>query len=463
MTVADDLAGVIDRDAISTDAADLAAHARDLWPRSLLLDRAGTNSLNLDCVVRPRTQEEVSEVVSWAQASRTPVVPFGGGSGVCGGIAADGGIALDLTALDAIVELDETSLLVTAQAGVAGPRLTRHLDERDLLLGHEPQSLAISTVGGWLATRACGQLSARYGGIERLIAGFVAVLPTGTIARWKPAPRRATGPDIGALLLGSEGALGVITEATLRVSKKPVTRTDRCLSFERMADGVAACRAIAQSDLRPTLVRLYDREDTFLLLRNEPEPVSGPILLLSFDGSLHEERAQRALELCGGLREEDRHVAHWWEHRNDAVDDYRSTMAGEGVLGPHGVVDTMEVSGTWSVLRDLYHSTKEALAAQADFVGCHVSHVYPDGACLYFTLASACASDEEAIEVNERWWRTGMKACLAAGGSISHHHGIGRLKAPWLGEELGEWRATLALVKKALDPGGIMNPGVLGL
>jgi alkyldihydroxyacetonephosphate synthase len=243
----------------------------------------------------------------------------------------------------------------------------------------------------------------------------------------------------------------------------PEERTDLCLRFEHMNAGVAACRFLAQSGLRPTLVRLYDPEDAAIFLRHFPEETPGPLLLVSFDGDGSKARAEEAAGLAGGRRGDDALVAHWWEHRNDAVGEFRRLMAGEGLLGPHALVDTMEVSGTWSVLRELYHSMKEKLGAEADIAGCHVSHVYPDGACLYFTLASACTDDDQAAAKLTAWWETGMRTCLDAGGSISHHHGIGRVKAPWLEEELGGWFDVLRAVKKAVDPNGVMNPGALGL
>jgi alkyldihydroxyacetonephosphate synthase len=230
-----------------------------------------------------------------------------------------------------------------------------------------------------------------------------------------------------------------------------------------MNEAVAACRALAQSELRPTLVRLYDPEDSMIFLRNHPDEPQGPLLLLSFTGDSADERAASAVTLAGGTEGNSALVAHWWEHRNDAVDEFRRILSGEGVLGPHGIVDTMEISGTWTVLRDLYHSVKERLGERADLVGCHISHVYPDGACLYFTMGSVCANDAEAEKVLDSWWDAGMRTCLDAGGSISHHHGIGRRKVQWLEEELGGWYDVLAAVKRAVDPNRIMNPGVLGL
>lgn len=459
MSVAEQLTRVLGPEDVSTVAEDLDAHASDWAPRSLLERRAGSPPSPPECVVRPRSTQAVAAVLAWAHETKTAVVPWGGGSGVLASALPAGCVVVDLTGLYSLGEVDDKSRLVAAGAGVTGPALGEHLAAAGYLLGHEPQSLDISTVGGWIATRACGQLSSRYGGIESLVAGFTAVLPGGRIVRSKTVPRRAAGPDVASLLIGSEGTLGIVTHADLRVSPLPDSRHDLCLRFEHMADGVAACRKLAQSDLRPTLVRLYDAEDAAIFLRHFPDERPSPLLLLSFDGP----RTDAAVELCGGEASEPTFVAHWWEHRNDAVGEFRRLMAGEGILGPHGLVETMEVSGTWTVLRGLYHSMKEKLSAIADIAGCHVSHVYPDGACLYFTLASACGDDESASAKLAQWWATGMRACLDAGGSISHHHGIGRVKAPWLEEELGGWFEVLRAVKDAVDPHRVMNPGALGL
>jgi alkyldihydroxyacetonephosphate synthase len=264
-------------------------------------------------------------------------------------------------------------------------------------------------------------------------------------------------------MLGSEGTLGIVTAVALKIVPIPESHSDRCLRFEHMADGVAATRALAQSGLEPTMARLYDAEDAALFLRNHPEAAPGPLLIMSFDGRAADARADEATQLMGGTQDDPALVAHWWEHRNDAVDLYRELMSGEGLLGPHAIVDTMEVSGTWSGLRTLYHSIKEALAAEADLVACHVSHIYPDGACLYFTMGSACDDDGTAAKKHHVWWETGLNTCIEAGGSISHHHGIGRLKADWMEAEWQGWWDVLRAVKSTLDPRGIMNPGALGL
>jgi len=448
---------------VSTDPLDLETHARDWSSRALLARRGREAPSPPVAVVRPYDAGEVAQVLGWAGDTNTPVVPFGGGSSVVQGIEGAGHIVVDLSNLDSISDVDTKSRLVTVGSGVTGPQLRTALEQSGFLLGHEPQSHDISTVGGWVATRACGQLSVRYGGIEDLVAGLEAVLPGGRTIRTKVAPRRSVGPDIGALMLGSEGTLGIVTEVTLRVTPIPENRADGCLRFDHMTDAIAACRALAQSRLAPTMVRAYDAEDAVLLTMSLDDPPTGPLLLMSFDGDDAATRAEAAVGLAGGERLNDSIVAHWWSHRNAAVDEYTKNMSGAGILGPHAMIDTMEVAGTWTVLRDLYHSMKDRLADHADFVTCHVSHIYPDGACLYFTLGKSCSDDAAAATSNETWWAIGMTACLEAGGAISHHHGIGRVRAGWLPDELGDSFEVLRAVKAALDPQGIMNPGALGL
>lgn len=454
---------IIDSGRLSISDTDLRSHSVDWSPGTLLDMRAGVEPPLAVCIARPTSTSEVVALLRWAEETTTPVVPFGEGSSVVEGIVPDGALVVDLGEMWRIVDLDLQSLLVTVQPGVTGPQLAEALRAQNLMLGHEPQSHDISSVGGWVATKACGQLSARYGGIEDLVAGLEAVLPGGRVVNSKTTPRRSVGPDVTALMLGSEGTLGIVTQITLRVSVIPSSRTNVCLHFAHMADGVKACRVLAQSELRPTMVRLYDAEDASLFLRNHPDAPSGPLAIMSFDGDHCAERAKTARQTLGGVPGDGDLVAHWWEHRNDAVGEFRKVLGGDGLLGPHGIVDTMEVSATWSRLRDLYHSMKERLGENADFVGCHLSHIYADGACLYFTLGSAAGSDEDARRALESWWEVGMRTCLDAGGSISHHHGIGRRKAPWLAEEIGGWYPVLEAIKRSIDPKGIMNPGVLGL
>ncbi|HVL63996.1 MAG TPA: FAD-binding oxidoreductase [Actinomycetota bacterium] len=442
---------------------DSSDFAHDWTPAALLARRRGAPPDPPKRVERPGSVSEVAEILHDAERSGTPVVPYGGGSGVVGGIASAGCIVVDTSRLDRIRALDEDSRLVTAEAGVTGPALRDLLASRGLTLGHEPQSIELSTVGGWVSTRACGQLSARYGGIEDMVAGLEAVLPGGHIAASRAAPRRATGPNVADLMIGAEGTLGIVTAATLRIHPSPGERSTIVLRFDATLDGIAACRRIAQSGLNPVVVRLYDDEDAAIFLRAHPDEPVGPLLLVAFEGEDAPARAEAAEAVAGGRRGNGALGEHWWKHRNDAVREFRSVMAGESLLGPHGVVDTMEVAASWATIPHLYARMKEALAVEATFVACHLSHVYVDGACLYFTLGAACADDDAAAEALDRWWSAGMESCLEAGGTISHHHGIGRVRAPWIEQETDGWYEVLRRVKRAIDPKGIMNPGVLGL
>jgi alkyldihydroxyacetonephosphate synthase len=450
-------------EAVSLDHEELRAHARDLSPIALVRERAGLEPAPPAAVVRPRSTEEVSDLLTWADVERVPIVPFGGGSSVVRGIEPAGGIVLDLSLMDAVIDLDERSRLVRVQAGIRGAALQQSLDARGFMLGHQPQSMALSSVGGWIATGASGQLSLGFGSIEEVVAGFDAVLPGGRVLRGKVAPRRATGPDLGALFIGSEGSLGVVTEAVLRVVPALADRVDLAFTFEHMADGVTACRTIAQGELRPVLLRLYDREDTFIFWRKLEDAPIGPLLVASARDAASLESTARAAEAAGGREAPTELVDYWWGHRNDAVEDYPRTMAGAGILGDHALLETIEVSATWSNLRAVYHSLKERLEPSSDIVGGHLSHLYPDGACLYMTLAARCSDERDAVGRLQAWWGTAMSTVLEHGGSISHHHGIGRTRSPWLREELGEWFEVLVALKGALDPHGIMNPGVLGL
>lgn len=463
MTALKELVDLLGEHRVSVHPSDLHRHSGDRSPDVLLARRMGKRLARPLCVVRPRTTKQVAAVVEWANERGTPLVPYGGGSGVVGGIRPDRAVVVELRAMNEIRDFDEKSRLVRAECGVLGRDLANALSGWGYMLGHQPQSIEISTVGGWVSTRAVGQLSSRYGAIEDLIAGMEAVLPDGSIVKSRGNPRASAGPDIASLMIGAEGTLGIVTEVTLRVAPLPPARFDLCVRFEHMADGVAACRKIAQEGLDPTMMRLYDRDDAGIFLRNHPDEPRDPFMIMSFEGFDAPARMEEAFSLSRGTRGNEALVDHWWLHRNSLVDEYVKLMEGTGMLGPHAIVDTIEVSGRWSTLRDLYHSMKTALQPLADIVGCHLSHHYVDGACLYFSIGSACGSDEECVDKIEQWWEAAMEACLASGGSISHHHGIGRRRAPWLPTELGGWWDVLVSVKKALDPKGIMNPGALGL
>lgn len=462
------LAELLPAGAVSTDPDDLRAHARDWWSLAMLRERRGDPLVEPVAVVRPASAEEVATVLRWADETRTPVVPFGGGSSVVGGAqAVPGAIALDLGRLDRVLEVDRASMSVRTQAGVFGPALEEAAAREGLTVGHFPQSFEISTVGGWLSARGAGQKSSRYGRAEDLVLGIEAVLASGRIVRTPVQPATSAGPDLAALFVGAEGTLGVITEATLRARPLPRRVAHGTYAFADFAAGLAAVRAVAQADLHPAVMRLYDENDVQIAFRTLEDRPDGPVAVLRFEGDAlgeAEERAIRdALEGAGGKDLGAAIAEWWWEHRNGAVETYRKIML-EGMLGQTAVVDTMEVAARWPDVPALYEGVRNALGRHADAVGCHASHVYPEGSCLYFTFVMLGPPDDGAAEQQYRAaWEAGMEATLAAGGTVSHHHGVGLLKAPWAAREWGEGIEVLRAIKRALDPNGIMNPGKLGL
>lgn len=406
-------------------------------------------------------------IIRAANESRTPLVARGGGSGVCGAaIGSEGAVILDLTAMDSILDIDSESLLVTAEAGASGPKLESALNDAGMTLAHIPQSLHVSTLGGWIGTKAIGQLSTKYGGIEDRVLGLRAVLANGTIVSSKASPRSSTGPDWWRMLIGSEGTLGIVTEATLECFREPQSFSWLGFAPPTFASGLNLFREMIQSDLSPSVARLYDDADAAVSFSRLG--ITGPVAILRFEGPerLVAAEVDEARKIFGKDSEDlgDEPGVHWWEHRFNAVETYRRLMAGEGPLGPHAVVDTMEVAAFWNGLDRLYDDVRAALASVADGVLAHASHLYMSGANIYFTILISSANDDDDAERRYRAaWEAGMNATIKAGGTISHHHGIGLLKQPWLERELGSGMEALKRLKVAFDPQGLMNPGKLGL
>jgi alkyldihydroxyacetonephosphate synthase len=431
---------------------------------------------------------DVAAALRWAGENGVAVIPAGGRSGVSGGALSQGGeLMIDLRGLDRVLELDEASGVVHVEAGIIGTALEAWLNERGHTLGHFPQSVALSTVGGWIAARSAGQLSSGYGAIEDMLVALTVALPDGTIATSRPAPRTAAGPQLHRLFLGSEGTLGVVVEAWLRVRRGPATRLFAALELDTFAEGLDAVRRIAQAGALPSAIRVYDEADVAIAFRGFEPPPEHPMAILVSEGDevLAPARMRRAIELAtstggggrgaagsvegggGGAGSVERSgpgrladealARHWWEHRNDAVETYRRVLSGE-LLGPEAAVDTIEVAGLWSGIERLYAAVGDALRRHAMMVGCHCSHAYETGCALYFTFLLQSPDREGALRAA---WAAALDAALEAGGTITHHHGVGRLKAPWLARELGGFAPCLERVQAAFDPRRIMNPGVL--
>jgi alkyldihydroxyacetonephosphate synthase len=451
---------------VDTDEESLTESGRDWWPLAMRWALLGQTTVRPAVVVRPSSTEEVVDVLTICNESAIPVTAAAGRSGVCGAsVPLFGGVSLDCCSLSGIDLVDPESLHVTVRAGTFGPDLERDLrEDHSLTTGHWPQSIDLSTVGGWIACRGAGQYSTRYGKIEDIVGGLEVVLADGTIVRTGglqgAGPRSATGPDITQLFVGSEGTLGVITSALLRARPAPHTERRSAWSFESFAAGLEACRRILRRGATPAVLRLYDETESVRNFAHE----EGCVLVVLDEGDDHIVGATMSVvaEECGEAERLDQEmVGRWLKNRND--------VSGLASVIRHGIiVDTIEVAASWSALADLTEDSLEALRAVDGLIvaSVHQSHAYSDGACLYFTFAGqpADVKDEAIAESFYRdCWDAVMKTTRAHGGSISHHHGIGLVRGAYLPEALGNGFAVLQKMKDCLDPKGILNPGKLGL
>jgi alkyldihydroxyacetonephosphate synthase len=438
--------------AVVTDAEILRARATDCWALALLRRARGDALAMPAAVVYPASTEEVAAVMTWASETRVAVIPRGGGSGVCGGAEADAGsVILDLSQMNKIIGLDLVSQVVHVQAGVHGGQLEDALAGYGLTVGHYPQSIAASTVGGWIAASSAGQASTGFGTIEDALLGLTAVLSHGEILRCRPVP----------------GTLAVVTEAALACRARPDGWQWLVFgfpSFAALADGL---REAVRAETGAAIIRGYDEADAQLSFGALGHS-GGCVGMLGFPAGLAglEDRKRLAVDVVcrAGASDElsSSYGEHWWEHRNDAVATYQRIMGPDRAFGAGVVVDTMEVAGLWSAVPQLYAGIRGALAAHAEAVGCHLSHLYRSGSSLYFTFLVRGSDDHDAEARYLAAWDQAAGSCAAMGGTLSHHHGVGRLKSRFLATELGGTGVdVLARIKAALDPEGIMNPGVL--
>ena len=440
---------------VNTSTIARANHARDWWPRLIAEVAAGRVESWPSAVVSVTSTAEVQSVLRIATAHHLAVTPQGARSSVVGGATpVTGGLALDLTGMNQILDLDEVSGTVRVEVGVVGPDLEKFLGEHGFTVGHFPQSFDLATVGGWIASRGAGQMSNRYGTIDDLVRALTVVLPSGRIVRLGGhGPREAVGPELARLFVGSEGTLGVITEATLLVRRRAEYRRRRAYSFSTFEGGLEACRRILQRGARPAVLRLYDEsestrhfdlDDCALIVLDEGDPHLVDATMLVVDE-----------ECASSKSRESSLVDRWLERRNDV-----SALA---ALWERGiVVDTIEVAGPWSILPALHQRLTGALSALEGMyvVSVHQSHAYDDGACLYVTFAG---QSNDLDSFYRRAWDVAMGEVIALSGAISHHHGIGRNRARFVRSALQDSYGLLVDIKDLLDPDGLMNPGVLGL
>jgi alkyldihydroxyacetonephosphate synthase len=481
---------------VSVDVPERVACARDLWQRHLIALQAGpaVDQARLPAaVMRPETTDEVVALVALARREGFSLVPFGAGSGVCGGIeCGPRTVVLDTKRMRATRFIDAGPRLAVGP-GAMGITLEESLARDGFTLGHFPSSIVCSTVGGWVAARGAGQCSGRYGKIEDMVAGAECVLGTGEVVRLQ---RRSHGLDLLPLFVGSEGALGIFTELEIRLHPAPETRGFAAFTLPDMERGTTALRRVYQAGLRPAVARLYDPLDS-VLLGDTSKKAHAPRVREEGFGRFRSAlmrtllRAPRALELgietaertlveksklvfvFEGRRDEVAHdveeaasivtseggeslgegPARAWFERRYAVSYKQSPVFRAGIWN-----DTMEVAAPWSKLDAVYRSVRRALSGHA-LVMAHMSHAYPDGCSIYFTFVGRSRGEHPEAE-HAAVWRDALDATFAAGGVVSHHHGIGRLRKEALLRELGPGASeAFGALKRAWDPNGIMNPG----
>ncbi|MFG3436356.1 FAD-binding oxidoreductase [Nonomuraea sp. NPDC047897] len=463
------LGGVVGPPHVLTSPEARVRHTRGKSTPDLLRMRAGDGLDAPDAVVLPGSHEQVAELLALCARERIAVVPFGGGTSVVGGLVAAraghaGVVALDLTRMDRLLSVDAESMLAVFQPGVRAPEAERLLAAHGLTLGHFPQSYEYATLGGFAAARSSGQASAGYGRFDDMVAGLTVATPAGTLELGR-APKSAAGPDLRQLVLGSEGAFGVITALRLRVRRAPAAKAYEGWRFASFRDGTAALRALAQEGPLPTVLRLSDETETMVGLAR-PDAIGGGggaaggcLVIAGYEGaSAMAARAGTAAVLTrhGGepLGEEP---GRSWEHGRFSAPYLRDSLLDAGAT-----VETLETAGFWAGLPRLYDAVRLALhgALGSPLVMCHVSHVYETGASLYFTVVTAQHGDP--VEQWARAKEAATAAVVEAGGTVSHHHGVGRDHREAYAAELGPVGVEiLRAVKNRLDPAGVLNPGVL--
>lgn len=468
---------------VSDGVLDRLAYGHDTWP--VALKAPGATGWQPDLVAWPGSAEEVAAAVRIAAAAGLPIIPVGGLSGIVGGaLAVRGGLVLDLLRLNRVLEVDEVSGLVRTEAGILGANLEEALAGHGLTTGHLPQSGRSSTVGGWIAHRAAGIASTKYGKIESILRGVRVVLADGSILETPVAPASATGPALQSLFLGAEGTLGVVVEATLAVQPLPAERRWVAYGFPvgpAAADApdpadaaflrsLEVVRRVLRRGYRPAIVRAYDPAEAGPLLAraglaDDEAAGARALLIVGAEG----EEPLVAAELAAVVREAEAAGGEdlgpgpaeaWAAHRFD-TSWLIGAVRGEGSIG-----DALEVAAIWSRLPAVYVAMRAAMreaCGPGGIVVAHLSHAYPDGGNLYMIFRTEQGSDRAAIEHYPAVVDAALGACLVAGGTVSHHHGIGLAKARWFEREVGTvGLSVIRRQKAALDPAGILNPGKLG-
>ena len=486
------LVAILDQDRVKTDAYERIFHAVGKSYRDLLRIRQGHLPGAPDAVLYPKTTDEVVALVALAKSKNFAVIPYGGGSSVVGGVEAIGGAehkgvwTLDMSQMDRLLEVNTTSMVAKVQAGAYGPKLEADLQAQGYTLGHYPQSFEFSTLGGWIAAKGAGQQSNRYGAADKFLVGATVVSPTGTWETRATIPHASTGPDLNHLVAGSEGTMGIITEATVKIHEVPASRDFRGYLFKTFADGANAVREINQAEVPVAMMRLSDADETRFLLQFKSlgEPTSTfkelvksalafggwdnetCLLLVGCEGPIAPvaSAVSQSAVLCvknGGIPLGAKVGDNWYKNR------FEMPYLRDPLLDRGCAVDTLETSTTWSQVETLHREVTESLSAAIAKVApwedagcivmCHISHSYHDGCSLYFTFVFPQATDREM----EQWLeikRAASETISKHGAAISHHHGVGMDHMRWLEHEKSALGVgMLRAARDHVDPEGMMN------
>lgn len=467
LMIVNEIQSIVGKNNVSVKHIDKLAYGCDYyWVPRVWVDRGRTPTLP-DVIVHAESSKHISEVLKIANQYRIPVVPWGGGSGSQGGaLPVRGGIILDLKKLNRLVEINPESMTYTAECGIIHQILEWELNKHGYSTMHLPASAACATLGGYLAHRGSGVVSSKYGKIEDLIVSMEVVLPDGTVINTPSVPRHAVGPDLNQLFIGSEGTLGVISKATLKMFPLPEKRVFRAFIFEDMGKAIEAGRILMTTGITPSVLRLYDPTETKERIRRVLGiEKTGAYMVYSFDGpeqlvNVHE---RLAYDIFSDLATEDLGPElgeRWWERR---FDFYFPPYC----LDLPKAFGTMDTVATYDKILDVYYRMKDAV--ETEFPGvvfiAHFSHWYHWGCMMYdrFIMDDVPEDPVEAITLYNQIWDVGIEAALAAGGLINEHHGIGLKLGRYMKHQYGDAFKVIQGCKDFLDPNHIMNPGKMGL
>jgi alkyldihydroxyacetonephosphate synthase len=460
-----DLVSVLGLENVSRDEVERQAYIGDVSFLGKVMPAHDLRVEKPDFIVWPVTTEQVSQVLQVANTHHIPVTPYCGGAGVQGAaVPLYGGIVLDVKRLDKILNIDETNLTVTCQSGVIGQNLEWALNAKGYTYAHIPQSTYCSGIGGFLAGHSAGVLSTKYGKIANMVLGMEVVLPTGKVIRTRAVPQSAAGPNLNHLFIGSEGTLGVITEATLTIHPMPEERRFHSFLFENLHFAIEASRKILRRGLLPSTLRISDETES-----KESYKRDGSFMTISFDGfkELVNLEENEMMEIAVGEAGEDlgpEPGEWWWGHRFSSV--YPKDQGGPLDMGRHTftVGNVIESAGSFTYLEAIHTEMRQAvLKIPGTTFMAHFSHWYKTGGMMYpYVVNNGSKSNEEMVDRYFQLHRAAVSAIHRLGGTMTHHHGVGLTLRGFMQDEFGASLDALRSIKKTLDPNNIMNPGKLG-